>query len=222
MRLIVISGTGRSSQEIQHVIRLFNEGLETFHLRKPAYSRQQIKDYIENLPEKYHKCIVLHSHYSLALKYNVKGIHLGRKFRKKKFRIWWKLKKLRVRRPDLLVSTSFHSLLSLLEARRDYDYVFISPVFNSISKKGYGAAFSYNTLRATLKKTRYDVIALGGIDAGRVNEVRDLGFSGFALLGAVWSGDRDPVEVFKSVRNAVNGQSGLVKELEINPVKISL
>ena len=61
------------------------------------------------------------------------------------------------------MSTSFHELGQL---RGDWgaalDYAFLSPVFDSISKEGYGAAFEETALTAALSSTTMPIVALGG------------------------------------------------------------
>ncbi len=78
------------------------------------------------------------------------------------------------------VSRSCHSLE---ESRGAADYVFISPVFDSISKAGYTAAFSLDELRG---KVDSRCIALGGVEPCRLSQVADAGFGGAALLGYIW------------------------------------
>ncbi|NQX98055.1 MAG: thiamine phosphate synthase [Flavobacteriales bacterium] len=68
------------------------------------------------------------------------------------------------------------------------EYCFLSPIFDSISKKGYRANFEKSELKAFLKKERkIKVIALGGITEENYLEVLELGFDGGAFLGSVWS-----------------------------------
>jgi len=222
MQLIVISSSSKFEAEIPDVVKMFEEGLKIFHLRKPMFTQKQMKEYLEQIPSRYHKYIVLHSNYSLALKYPVKGIHLGRHHRKKKFKTWFVLWMLKMINPEIHTSTSFHNLLSLLEDKRNYSYVFISPVFDSISKQGYRSAFSRDTLKATLKKTHHKVIALGGVNLTKIQDVKELGFDGMALLGALWSVDDNPVTVFKSIQNNINRGQNIIDDIEINPIKISL
>lgn len=61
------------------------------------------------------------------------------------------------------------------------------PLCSSISKAGYEAAFQdRDELVAALAGSRYPVLALGGVTPAAFAELRELGFSGAALLGAVW------------------------------------
>ena len=111
-----------------------------------------------------------------------------------------------------------------------FDYVFLSPLFESISKPGYGGgrgdgtgasakfwrsggddgqgssspspALAAALLSARESPRRLGVVALGGVDASRLRLVSGLGFEAAAVLGAVWGGERDPVEAWAEVVEA--------------------
>ena len=80
---------------------------------------------------------------------------------------------------------------------------FLSPIFNSISKRGYHSKFNLQELSIFLKKYNSSLIsknlgvaiALGGIDEEKIEIVRELGFSGVGVLGAIWESN-DPIEKF--------------------------
>ena len=67
-------------------------------------------------------------------------------------------------------------------------YVFLSPVFNSISKEGYNAAFTVDELSRAAAEGIINgrVIALGGCSAVTIPLLRQWHFGGAALLGDVW------------------------------------
>jgi thiamine-phosphate pyrophosphorylase len=54
-------------------------------------------------------------------------------------------------------------------------------------------------LRAFLRGTDRRVIALGGVDEDRLETVRELGFAGAAVLGAVWR-SADPADQFRRLQ----------------------
>lgn len=89
------------------------------------------------------------------------------------------------------MSVSCHSFEEIDALPFEPNYVFLSPVFDSISKPGYPSAFTPEYLKENLQKRRIPVIALGGITAEKVAECRKMGFRGVALLGHVWE---QPVE----------------------------
>ena len=85
MLLLVQSSPKIVQGEAEIVKELFDNGLETFHLRKKNASTRQIEEYLNAIPRKYWSRIVIHSHYSLAIKYDLKGIHLNRRFKKQNY-----------------------------------------------------------------------------------------------------------------------------------------
>jgi thiamine monophosphate synthase len=203
MELIVFSSPDKLHSEISHATRLFEEGLTSYHLRKPKFSTKKLAEYIEAVPEKYRDRIIIHSHHKLATKYKLKGIHLTRKHRKKKLKLKLKLSVMKLKHPKMVITSSCHSMLDLLDYEWKPDYVFLSPVFDSISKQGYGSSFSEMSLRKGLKKTKHKVIALGGVDAEKVERVKAVGFGGLALLGALWKNANDPLDVYKAVQSQI-------------------
>ena len=87
---------------------------------------------------------------------------------------------------------------------RPYGYVFISPVFDSISKAGYKAAIDLQQCAAVrqevIKARGYcpQIIGLGGVGAEQVRILQANGFDGAALLGSVW-GAEDVVGAFVDI-----------------------
>ena len=85
------------------------------------------------------------------------------------------------------------------------DYVFLSPIFDSISKVGYHAAFAPDLLNRAAEEKIIDrkVIALGGINAENIELVKQWNFGGVALLGDIWCRMLDPhVDLYlKKIRN---------------------
>ena len=197
MLLLVQSSSKNIEGETEIVKALFDNGLETFHLRKKNASTKQIEEYINAIPRKYWSRIVLHSNYSLAIKYDLKGIHLNRSFKKQKFIYWIKLFYYRFKKPNLQVSSSFNNLSSLYNDDNNYDYVFLSPVFDSVNKNGYQSSFSQHNLAVALMKSKHKTMALGGIQTNRFDTIKEMGFAGMVLSEALWNSENS-VEMFKS------------------------
>jgi thiamine-phosphate pyrophosphorylase len=83
------------------------------------------------------------------------------------------------------------------------DYVFLGPIFRSISKQGYSPKISLNEIFSLFSSGRLNslakipkVYALGGIRKKKMLRLSEVGFSGVALLGSVW-GSRDPLKSIK-------------------------
>lgn len=142
------------------------------HLRKPGCTERQMRGLIEALPEEFRPELTLQDHLSLAPEYGVGGVHPTSRF------------------PVVpegwtgLVSRSSHSLGEVAMCR-DADYVFLSPVFDSISKSGYSSAFTDAQLRSAPEIDGH-VYALGGVRPEHFPLLAEYGFGGAALLGHVW------------------------------------
>lgn len=85
------------------------------------------------------------------------------------------------------VSRSCHSIEEL-DHIEDIDYCFLSPIFDSISKKGYLSAFSKEELADASRKgiINSKVYALGGITPEHIPLLQEFGFGGVAVLGYLW------------------------------------
>ena len=176
MKAIVLSAQRSVENETEQVINLFKNGLKKFHLRKPHYSIKRMRAYLDKIPKEYHNRIVIHSHHQLALKYHLKGIHLTSKQRKKGFLRKLRIKLIKYKKPKLTVSTSFHSISELDQFNDLYDYVFLSPIFDSISKKDYQSGFKEFRLTSAIQSSNFKVVALGGVDNNNVHKAFNMGF----------------------------------------------
>ncbi|MFA6923143.1 MAG: thiamine phosphate synthase [Bacteroidales bacterium] len=202
MKYAIISSPSEFPDEIEIINSLFEEGLEIFHLRKPDYNFSQFEELIKEIPEKFHKKIVIHSNYELAEKYNLKGIHFSLKNTN--------IKNLKINSThNYHVSASFHSLEEFCKYGKYFDYAFISPVFNSISKKNYKSEITHQEISNFLKseKKSCKVFALGGIDENNIDTIKKLGFDGFATLGAIWNisfSKEEIINKFRRIKKIVN------------------
>jgi thiamine-phosphate pyrophosphorylase len=204
MKVIVISYPFKTVDEIEIISELFEAGLDTFHFRKPDYKFKEFQNALNKIPEKYHEKIVIHSHYQLCEKMNFKGIHIPGKIRQSLIeeREYDKLNKYRI------ISTSFHDLHVLIDDKEIFEYVFLSPVFDSISKINYFSAFNFNDISIALSKIPNEVIALGGVNILNINQAAKMGFKGVALLGVVWK-SKNPVKTYFEINK-------LCKQIEIS------
>lgn len=204
MKLIVISSPNKSNSEIRHIVDFFENGLDVFHIKKKDFSRSKMKEYIEMIPRKYHDRLVLHSHYDLAKQFKLRGIHISRHKKRKKFISTIHYYVSKIIAPSLKISKSFHSIHSMVYDKKNYDYVFLSPVFDHHDISVFSAAFGEKQLRSVLYKTKHEVVALGGVRTDRIELARRTGFSGIALHSAVWKEKVHRLNKFKEVSSEVH------------------
>jgi thiamine-phosphate pyrophosphorylase len=198
MKLFVVTNSAGIENEHKIIEKMFRRGLRCLHVRKPKFTRSKMVEYIEGFSKQYRDRIVIHSHHSLALNMGLKGIHLTEKHRNEGFNQWKKLFLYRIRRKDLQISTSYHKLQEIKNSNKKFDYVFLSPVFESISKEKYTPSYSLATIYDTLRNTDLKVVALGGIDDEKVDRCYNTLFWGIALSGYLWQAE-DPVKNFEIV-----------------------
>ena len=182
MKWITITSPEFLSGEATFISKLFLQGLDLLHLRKPEASLEAYKQLLLQIPEQWHSRIVLHEHFELAEEYKLHGIHLNRRCSVV---------------PNAYhgsISCSCHTIEEVITQKDSKNYVFLSPIFDSISKVGYHAAFSPTSLKQAAVENVIDekVIALGGITANNIPLVKEWHFSGVALLGDIWKRMSDP------------------------------
>ncbi|MBP5458101.1 MAG: thiamine phosphate synthase [Paludibacteraceae bacterium] len=176
---IVITTPDWFSDEAHYCNSLFSNGLRILHLRKPNATEAEMARFIEKIEPRYRGRIVLHSHYGLVERYALKGVHL--KFASaglfSDFEKWGS------------VSVSCHSYEEILSLPFVPAYVFLSPLFESVSKVGYSSDYHFfdKEKLEEVHRRGLSVIALGGITSDKVSLCRDFGFDGVAAIGAVWS-----------------------------------
>lgn len=136
-----------------------------------------MQQFIESIPTRYYNRLKLHDHFDLADKYDLAGIHLNSRNRTAPTGF------------QKHVSKSCHAIEELRDIDR-FEYVFLSPIFDSISKQGYKARFSKDELENSSNLISEKVMALGGVADKHIPYLQKIGFGGCALLGYLpWADD---------------------------------
>ena len=153
------------------------------HVRKPAAGSDSIARLLEEFPQCYRSRLSLHDHHELAENCGVGGVHLNSR---------------NPSAPDGfggLVSRSCHSMEELSEYGSVCDYMFLSPIFDSISKSGYVSRFSLEEIRrrivagSDVATARMDVMSSDG-NCRPVDWERVFALGGVWLLSSAVSGSR--------------------------------
>ena len=216
MRIIVISAPDFLPGEAEAVTALLEAGAWRVHVRKPAAGSDSIARLLEHIPAALYSRISLHDHHELAARFGVGGVHLNS------------------RNPSVpdgfggMVSRSCHSIAELSQYSSVCDYMFLSPIFDSISKSGYASRFSLEEIRrrivagSDVATARMDVMssdgncrsvdwgrvfALGGVCPDNVRLLEEAGFGGAAVLGYIWEPfrlDHDCAALSERLRNLMN------------------
>lgn len=180
--LIVISCENDFPDEINLVKRMMQDGLRRFHLRKPNLSQDAYMSYIDAFNTKEKESIVVHQYHEASKANGICQLHLKSSL----------LTSTPLNTYKNYTSTSFHSHNELEQYGANFDYTFLSPIFDSISKPGYSSRKDFLT---TPINSRQNVYALGGITPSRLKLLNGKGFKGVAALGYIWQGN--PIENYK-------------------------
>lgn len=192
MKLIVVTTPTFFVEEDKIITELFEEGLDILHLRKPETPAMYAERLLTLIPEKYHRRIVTHEHFYLKEEFNLMGIHLNTRNPKEPHDY------------SGHISCTCHTLEEVKNRKHFYDYLFMSPVFDCITKEGVSSAFSALDLRQASKEHIIDskVMALGGITPDNILQIKDYGFGGAVIMGDLWNkfnmrSDRDYLEIIR-------------------------
>ncbi|MEG1498059.1 MAG: thiamine phosphate synthase [Bacteroidales bacterium] len=176
-KLVAITPQETIPNETLAIRTLLEEGdLYCLHLRKPNWSLEQTYACIAAIPESFHSKIRLHDHYTLTKYFQLGGLHLN------------------ARHPNYpenykgSISCSCHSLEEVINMQASKEYVFLSPIFDSVSKKNYQSQFSKTILQKASenKIINSKVFALGGVKMENIPLLKSYGFGGAALIGSLW------------------------------------
>ena len=154
---------------------LLANGFDIVHLRKPGADIDYCRELLELLTPSERARIVIHDHYVLYEEYALRGVHLNRNI--STYPSHYRGSRTR----------SCHTLEEVTKYKNECDYLFLSPIFDSISKRDYRSKFSHEELLMASNDGIIDnkVIALGGVTPDKVDYLKSLHFGGVAMMGAL-------------------------------------
>lgn len=176
MRIIAITLPRAIGDEVAIIRRLLADGVDVIHLRKPEVGIGYCRSILEQLTEAERGRVVIHDFVTLYEEFGLRGIHLNRNV---------------THLPEDYRGTrtrSCHTLDEVVRYKAECDYLFLSPVFDSISKCDYHSRFSHEELQRAADAGVIDdrVIALGGVTFDKISYLESLHFGGVALSGAIY------------------------------------
>jgi len=174
--------------EAESLEGLLEAGVERLHLRKPEMSLPELEGLVARLAPRWASRLVLHYQPEMALRYGIPQVHgplgMGQGM-------------------ALRVSTSVHSWEEFAALPEGLEYAFISPLFDSISKRGYLGNGGLLTLPERAMPCR--PVGLGGVSVENIGEMVRCGWTGAAVLGWIWEERGRAVERFVQLKRMVHG-----------------
>jgi thiamine-phosphate pyrophosphorylase len=101
--------------------------------------------------------------------------------------------------PERLVGASTHSAAEAEAAAAEgADLVFFGPIYDTPSKRSFGPPRGLAELAVACRTSRRPVVAIGGVTPARVEEVRQAGAAGVAVIRALLEAE-DPATATKAL-----------------------
>ena len=157
--------------EASYIIAILQNGWDYVHLRHPGATLREMRTLIEAIPQNFHKRLRLHGHFELLNEFNLGGIHLNSRC------------PVAPSNYSGSISRTCHSIAEVND-NIHFDFLTLSPIFDSVSKQGYLAAFSAGELSSIPSGK---VVSLGGVTPDRVKELSKYPFIGYAVLGYLFN-----------------------------------
>jgi thiamine-phosphate pyrophosphorylase len=196
---------------------LLAAGLEKLHLRKPGGSKEEMEALLGQIAPCWYSRLVLHGRgrelVRLAARYGIPQIHCplkdlvrpdaglpGPEFAG--LHTVWPVPRITGQETEIAVSASLHGWSAIKEIEKaGLAYVFMSPVFHSLSKPGYAANPLLRHRPADTLPCK--VIGLGGVDKDTLGLLIREGWEGAAVLGYIWENPRDAVKRYEQLRKVI-------------------
>jgi thiamine-phosphate pyrophosphorylase len=201
-KVIVYSAEAIVKDEVYYLNDLLASGVQQLHLRKPNTPKYVLENLIVNIDPRQHSKIVIHHHYDLLDKYDLMGIHLTNKYLDKAHSLNLHTVIQAAKIKNYTLSRAIHTLEELKLVDESYDFVSLSPVFDSISKQGYEGKVSQFVDFVSYKRTNLSVYALGGITKENIKVCKEMGFDGAIALGTIWR-NTEPTQNYKELLNSI-------------------
>lgn len=177
--LYLITDRTRCKDLLYTIEQSLKGGVKAVQLREkdlPGNELYELALKVRELTDKYNAKLIINSRLDIALAINADGIHLSE--------TGFDIKEVRQAiGNDKLIGKSTHNKDDALKALKDgADFVTLSPVYETPSKKGMGGPIGLDSFKGLEDKR---IFALGGINRSNIDEIIKSKINNVALIGAV-------------------------------------
>jgi thiazole tautomerase (transcriptional regulator TenI) len=199
LELHVISHEDQTATDLIRCWGPIASWVDAFHVRYKHRSVEQIDEIVQHLQESGAVPsfkLMINQYFSLATSRNCGGIHLPEHV---SIDEEWQSSIQR----QMRIGRSVHSLDGAKKAEDEgVDYIMVGHIFPSPSKPDH-LPLGLPSLRQIVKSIPLPVIAVGGIDTDRINQVMSTGCAGIAVISAV-SRHHSPLQVVQKLKEKGN------------------
>ena len=159
-------------------------------MRKPNYSVEELRQFLSKVYPEFRSRLVLHQQHQVTNEFGISRIHFTESARAA-------LDLESTNNNDVYIkSTSIHTMADFNQLESCFEYAFLSPIYQSISKPDYKS--DLDAVKAITQRTncKTKLVALGGISIENIEKTYQLRFDDVALLGSIWNSNQ-PIQNFK-------------------------
>jgi thiamine-phosphate pyrophosphorylase len=202
-RLYLVCEARPGGHDPEEVLRpALQAGVDVVQLRDKSGDDREIVEagrVFRRLCDAYDALFLVNDQAELAIACAADGVHLGQDDASPE-------DVRRVIGQDALVGLSTHSA-EQVDAAHGVDYIAVGPVYRTPTKPEYEPV-GLELVRHAAERAPVPFFAIGGIDAGNVDEVLDAGASRIAVVRAIQDAD-DPGEAAAALRARIEDKLGI-------------
>ena len=203
MKIALFTSPENLKGEIELLDEMAALPIEYIILRKPLMDSQMLLSFTEQLSNRtLNKLIV--SDITIYSQFKVKGFHFNRDFLQQKNTLLFQEIENSVKTNQQIASISCHKEDDLFEMGKQYDLVFVSSIFGSISKPSMIPKWDLASINDLInnKSKKGNYFALGGVINQNVNQLKKIGFDGLGILGYIWTNQLNPLMQLNKIISA--------------------
>nr|WP_295874103.1 thiamine phosphate synthase [uncultured Chitinophaga sp.] len=190
--LWIVTSPERIHEEEKIVADLLQAGASYILLRKPSWQTADYLAFLGNTDPAWLPRFIVRDQPAVSSRFPIGGLHLSANARNG------------IDSRDLqrfpLCSTGIHDAAAIATMPPPFSVLLLSPVFDSISKAGYHGRFA----QPLPDKQGKRVLALGGVNASNIHQLKAWHFDGAALLGAIWQQPHKAVTTYQRIQQRWN------------------
>ncbi len=148
------------------------------NMEKEQFLQEAMK--IKKVTDKYHVPFVINDDVDIAIACDADGVHVGQKDMEAG-KVREKLGK------DKIIGVSVQTIeQAILAEKNGADYLGVGAVFPTSTKED-ASEVSYNTLKSICNEVSIPVVAIGGIQANNIINLKGSGIDGIAVVSAIFA-----------------------------------
>jgi thiamine-phosphate pyrophosphorylase len=180
-------------------------GIRAVQLREKGIGDRELFSLAKNLRSMTRRLgakLFINDRLDIALAVNADGIHLGQESispgdARKYFG------------GNRMIGVSTHSLDEAVRAENEgADFITFGPIYDTPSKRRYGAPLGLHELEIVAKKVKISLFAIGGIKKAAIGDVVNAGAYGIALVSAILTA-KEPEAVARALADEIRKCKGI-------------